>query len=162
MDDVQRLFDAYAEGELSDQDRQALDAWFQESDAHVDEFVRATFLHWQLFDVSQQQHLHDDVMAASPGLDATSLGLPMASRGGASRPPTMRPRRSRFALAAAASALWGYFALRPHTVAQLTQTSPTASWAAGGAPRVGALLHAGERLQLRSGRALAIRSGARP
>jgi hypothetical protein len=168
MDDIQRLFDAYAEDALSDQNRQALDAWLQESDAHVDEFVRETFLHWQLFDVAQQQHLHDDVMAASPGLDAASLGLSAVNRGSASRQPKTDPRRSRFSLAAvasaaiAAAALLGYFALRPHTVAQLTQTSPKTSWAVGGAPRVGSLLHAGERLQLRSGRALAtLVSGAR-
>jgi hypothetical protein len=166
MTPLQEHFDAYLENALSERDEEALGAWLLESRDHVDEFVRDTFLHWQLLDVAGQKARHADVMAAAPR-DSQPAAMAYAS----SRPPVKhdnsRRRRPLFALAAAiavvAAGLGGYVALRPDTVGQLSKASPDARWqAASGAPRVGALLRAGQTLRLERGRALAtLVSGAR-
>ena len=159
MTPLQEHLDAYLENALSARDENALSAWLLEIPSHVDEFVRDTFLHWQLFDLATQKTRHADVMAAARQAVAGHLAPPKRS--------VVRRRRLPLAVAATiaivAAGFGGYVAWRPQTVAQLSKASPNARWhASTGAPRVGALLHAGQTLRLEDGRALAtLVSGAR-
>jgi hypothetical protein len=58
--------------------------------------------------------------------------------------------------ATAAAVVVGYLTLRPRAVAELTQATADVVWQDPvAAPHVGAMLHAGETLRLRQGRALA-------
>ncbi|HEX6960684.1 MAG TPA: hypothetical protein VF175_02365 [Lacipirellula sp.] len=62
---LNRLFDAYAEDDLSAADEAALCQWLRERPEHVDMFVRETFLHSELFSLARQQYLHEGVLHRS-------------------------------------------------------------------------------------------------
>lgn len=162
MDVPEKLFDAYAENDISDEEFQRLEAWLQERDANVDRFVRDSFLHSQLFAVVARRLLQADVMARPPEVSvARYVTQERGLKGGG------RAERRLTILAATllvvATCLIAYLALRPRAVAQITKTSPSISWqGAGEAPRAGALLYARKSFRLRSGRVMAtLISGAR-
>jgi ferric-dicitrate binding protein FerR (iron transport regulator) len=167
--ELNQWFDAYAEGELSAGDAAALAGWLRESPAHVDSFVRETFLHSELFSLARQQCLHEGVLQQS-GLDAAATGVANSDAPHATRRPTMEGgRRFRgWALAAAALVaammLWGAWSvLNASVVGQLTQATADAVWQhQSDALKAGEFLREGQRLQLVRGRALVtLGSGAR-
>src|SRR5687768_785744 len=72
MDRVARLFDGYVEGDLTPDERAELCACLREDDQCVDDFVRESYLHCQLFSIVRQKALQDDVMA-SPSVDGEDV-----------------------------------------------------------------------------------------
>jgi ferric-dicitrate binding protein FerR (iron transport regulator) len=157
---LQKYFDAYMEGDLRAEDQAALGDWLQADVSHVDSFVRESFLHWQLFSISAQKSLHDDVMAAAPPADASSIARALEPALNAAPDGRFRRWRGTFAVAAAlavvSGALWGFVQLKPRMVAQLSNASVDVQWSAGGAaPAVGTLLRTGQSLLLAQGRVMA-------
>jgi len=169
MQQLAQFFDAYAESELSDAECQALSAWLRASDAHVDDFVRESFLHSQLLVLFGQKALHAGVMTAPQCPVGTHASLDDASMSGLAarhRREQGIGRRPIWALAASLALvgvglLWSW--TRPSAVGQLTLVTADATWhAPSDAPSVGALLHEGDNFYLSRGKTLAtLVSGAK-
>ena len=170
MDRIARLFDGYVEDDLTSEERAELCACLREDDECVDDFVRESYLHCQLFSIVRQKALQDGVMA-SPAVDGqiVSPGSKALSNQAAAAAPRRHERRGidfRVFLALAgcgliAAALLFWQSRPPRTVAQL-QATAQARWDRGGNRTAGTLLHEGEELRIRQGRVLATMvSGAR-
>jgi hypothetical protein len=171
MDRIARLFDGYIEDDLSPEERAELCACLREDDESVDDFVRESYLHCQLFSIMRQKALQDDVMA-SPSVDGEELSpgsKPHSRQAASAANPRRHERRGidfRMFLALAASvlaaaALLFWQSRPPRTVAQL-QATAGARWDRGVNRTAGTLLHEGEELRIHKGRVLATMvSGAR-
>ena len=169
INELSRLFDAYAEDDLSAADAAALGAWLRENPAHVDAFVRETFLHSELFSLARQQYLHEGVLQRSrsdavEANDADRNAWPVAKR----RASAAGRRRLAWGLSAAAliagAIFWGAWSvLNASVVGQLTQATTDAVWQhQSEVLKAGEFLREGQRLQLVRGRALVtLGSGAR-
>jgi ferric-dicitrate binding protein FerR (iron transport regulator) len=167
MDRIGPLFDAYVEGDLSPLERETLCAGLRQSDALVDDFVRESFLHAELTSLLREKSLRHSVLslpgcqADEPWMTSVPRPSPDAARG---RFASRRLPKVALALAVCfvvlATLLWNY--RRTQTVAQLTQTTPGAVWAAHQGLKQGTLLRYGEELRIDHGRALVTMvSGAR-
>jgi hypothetical protein len=170
MDRIAQLFDGYFEEDLTPDDRAELCSCLREDDQCVDDFVRESYLHCQLFSIVRQKALQDDMMA-SPAVDgedkltrSTALAhKPFdAARGRSERRGIdFRVFMALAGCVLAAAALLFWQSRPPRTVAQL-QATAQARWDRGGSRTAGALLHEGEELRIRQGRVLATMvSGAR-
>jgi hypothetical protein len=168
MNELNRLFDAYAENDLSAADEAALSAWLRERPEHVDKFVRETFLHSELFSFARQQFLHENVLRHRLNDDAarTIAKTELLTVNGPSKDAASR-RLHPWMLAAAmlfiAIALGAWSAVSPSVVGQLTQVTADAVWQhQSEVLKAGEFLHEGQRLHLVRGRALlTLGSGAR-
>ena len=164
INDSERLVEAYIDNELQDADCHALCAWLQEDRANANRFIRACFLHWQLFAIGQRRSLQNGVnelprQTSVKELSSALLGNHSQAVGVAAR---IRARLGSRALAATlliacGLGVWTLVRLwQPETVAQLTRTTADAAWAnASVAPRSGAFLRSGQLVELHRGRVLA-------
>lgn len=165
--ETDRLVESYLDNELQDADCVALCSWLQQDCTNVDKFIRACFLHWQLFAIGQRKSLQHGVNDAPrksglAKLSGTLNGSSPQVTGISARIRERLGRHAIFALAAAlllACGLGGWTLVRmrqPDAVAQLTQTTADAAWADGSiVPRSGMFLHSGQLVELRRGRVLA-------
>lgn len=166
MSESDRLIDAYLDNELQDDDRPKLCSWLQQDRAHLDQFIRDCFLHWQLFAIGQRRSLQHGVNDAPKltGLAKLNSTLPNSALQ-VTRVSPVRGRHGRRTIFVLAASLllvcglggWAMVRMRqPETVAQLTKTTADAAWVDGStAPRSGVFLHKGQIVNLRSGRVLA-------
>lgn len=171
MKELERHFDAYAEGDLTPADEAQLCTWLRERPEHIDLFVRETFLHSELFSIARRQFLHEDVLRSSKAeggaLQSRELhGRQQAADGRQSIRATRPNRYWMSALAAglaAVTALGMWTLSRPSVVGQLTQAAPGAVWQhRSQVLKAGEFLYEGQQLQLVRGRALmTLGSGAR-
>jgi ferric-dicitrate binding protein FerR (iron transport regulator) len=169
MNELERLFDSYSEGDLSASDEARLCAWLRDRPEHVDMFVRETFLHSELFSIARRQFLHEGVLRSS----RVESGSSHLQENGALDVPYSIRQSSRhgrrywmagLAAGLAAVAAWGVWtATRPAMVGQLTQAAPGAVWQhRSEVLKAGEFLYEGQELQLARGRALmTLGSGAR-
>jgi ferric-dicitrate binding protein FerR (iron transport regulator) len=164
-----RLVEAYLDNELQDADFHALCTWLQADRENAQRFVRACFLHWELYAIGQRKSLQKGVSELPSQTELVKTGSAASENG--SRPSSFAARtrtRARFkigARAALAAALLvacgiGVWMLvpagLPKSVAQLTQTGPNVIWAnASASPQRGASIREGQLLELNQGRILA-------
>ncbi len=165
MNELDKYFDAYAEQSLGDDEREALCAWLHADNAHVEEFARDAFLHWQLLAIGRRKNLQSDVAEAPvkerwQGLQRTvsvegASGEHSGSRGSWS-PSWRRVAALAASLAVAATLLvWlGVEQSKPAMVAQLTKSAANLSWSGRAAPAAGAFLRQGQVLAIDDGRLL--------
>jgi ferric-dicitrate binding protein FerR (iron transport regulator) len=169
MTDLERLIDAYADDELSVEEEAAFCALLCERPENVDAFVRASFLHSELFSIARRQFMHEGVLrnTGAEALNASSRELRVHDPRVNARQPARSLRRhwlSAAAASVAALAAWGiWIVTRPPVVGQLTQAAPGAVWQhQSEVLKAGEFLYRGQRLQLVRGRALlTLGSGAR-
>jgi ferric-dicitrate binding protein FerR (iron transport regulator) len=162
MSELDRFFDAYAEQSLDDQQRAAFCAWLYEDDAHVAEFSREAFLHWQLLAIGRRRNLQSDVAdAPSKG---ERIGLRRAASEEAAAREQARGRRpaGRRTLVAAAALLLAAAAVvwavkpweRTAMVAQVTKAAPGVAWSGRATLTAGSFLPTGQVLAIDRGRVL--------
>jgi hypothetical protein len=169
MNELERLFDSYAEGDLPASEEARLCDWLRERTEHVDLFVRESFLHSELFSIARRQFLHEGVLrSAKAEAGASHVQGTVASEVSVGSGQGARHGR-RFWMsglaaglaALAASGVW--MVTRPAVVGQLTQVAPGAVWQhQSEVLKAGEFLYEGQQLQLVRGRALmTLGSGAR-
>lgn len=173
MQDISQLISDYLDGELDAAGASRLTELLRSDPAVVDQLVVDSFIHSQLHHWMNVRHLRDELLAdafSDPELDNCALDteaeLPhdaaeLKPRGSRRRWLTLAASLAATLLIAASIFSAAYFASRPVIVAQLTQSNGC-QWEAGsGSLAVGSLLHAGQPLTLKSGRAmLTFSSGA--
>jgi hypothetical protein len=170
MERIGSLFDAFVENDLTPGERDELCAGLRQSDELVDDFVRESFLHSQLFSIVREKSLHHRVMALPARSADDQLATPLTCRvvdESGSYDGMTRRINPRLVLTLAGSLVLAAMAIvwtgsRPRTVAQLTQTTVNVSWAQGASWIAGTLLQDGQELRIDKGRALVTMvSGAR-
>jgi hypothetical protein len=165
MNELDRYFDAYAEQSLGDEEQAALCAWLRADDAHVEQFARDAFLHWQLLAIGRRRSLQSDV-SETPAKEGR-LGLRRAvGVEGSMRDPSAQRRswglgRRTVAAVAAAIAMAATLVVwlvversKPAMVAQLTKSAANLTWSGGASPAAGAFLPQGQVLKIDDGRLL--------
>ena len=163
MDETERLIGAYIDNELQGNDHCSLAEWLRADRAHVDHFIRACFLHWQLFAIGQRKSLQTNVEAMPR--PARLREVRRAIFGPAHERSTRAQRASkRFArpmmaatllVACGLAAWWVSRASQPATVAQLTRASADAAWDhQQAALAAGLFFHEGQLVRLTAGRIL--------
>jgi len=170
MSELLQFFDAYAENDLTSQEREEFLAWMRKDDSHVDLFVRESFLHAQLFSIARQKSLHTEVMEAQLATEHEAAPAPVVNRAAPQqRQRAAKTRRLNPAMLALAASLAVVTTLavwslgRSQAVGQLTQATGDAAWEnPSNALQAGAFLYSGQQLRLQKGRVLAtLASGAR-
>ena len=191
MNTADKLIYEHLNDELTDERFRQLCGWLREADAHVQKFASDWLIHSLLCDIFQQRQVQADallrtVTAAgieSRGVSGAADRQPTASfrkpqvvearESGDSRWrwPRLKSNawhRHRFLAIAVVllfsltGAVWTYFAVRPHTVAMLTQSVGCRWEHSDRTIADGALFQNGEELQLADGHALiTFASGAR-
>jgi ferric-dicitrate binding protein FerR (iron transport regulator) len=163
MSELDQYFDAYAEQTLDSHGKAAFCDWLHESDAHVDEFARDAYLHWQLLAIGQRRGLQADIAEAPAKAeryrlrrvvsDASSLGGRVRRRWA----PSWRTAAGLAAALALAATVVMWAILdrsRPTMVAQVTKTAPGVAWSGGSKYTAGAFVPAGRSLAIDRGRLL--------
>jgi hypothetical protein len=164
-----RLVEAYLDNELQDAEFHALCTWLQGDCENTQRFVRACFLHWELYAIGQRKSLQKGVSELPRQTAFVRTGSAVRENDSQASSVAARTRtRARFkfgartALAAALLVACGIGAWMlipsglPETAAQLTQTGPNVVWAnASTPPQRGALIREGQLLELDQGHILA-------
>ncbi|MGD9633730.1 MAG: hypothetical protein AB7G28_20320 [Pirellulales bacterium] len=171
MQDISRLISDYLDGELDADGAARLTELLRQDPTVVDQLVTDSFVHSQLLDWMNVRQLRDELLAdafSDAELDRCTLEAELAEEAEQLARTQSRRRWTMWLAGLAATLLIatslltaGYFASRPAIVAQLTQDHGC-QWEAGANQlAVGSLLHAGQLLKLKSGRAmLTFASGA--
>ena len=163
MSQLDRYFDAYAEQTLDDQEQGAFSAWLHEDAAHIDEFARNAYLHWQLLAIGRRRGLQSDVAEAPAKVGRYRLrrvvGESSASREQVRRrwAPDWRTAAGLAATLAVAATvvIWAILdRSRPTVVAQVTKTAAGVAWSGGSKYSAGAFVPAGQALAIDRGRLL--------
>jgi hypothetical protein len=177
MEKVSQLISDYLEGELDADGLARLTELLGNDLATLDQFVVDSFVHSQLHDWMHVRQLRDELLADAfrdSEFDdcslAAELGVDAHEDAELHEFAARLKRRRWFALSAGLAAAlliagWiftaAYFASRPAIVAQLTQATNCQWEASSSSLTVGSLLHAGQPLHLKRGRAmLTFASGA--
>jgi hypothetical protein len=164
MKNISQLISDYLEGQLDAEGLAQLTELLRNDPATVDQFVVDSFVHSQLHDWMHVRQLRDELLADAfrdPDLHNCALAAELDVD---SHELVAGPSRRRWlALSAGIAAAFliaasiftaAYFASRPAIVAQLTQANNCHWEASSSSLAVGTLLHAGQPLQLKSGRAM--------
>ncbi len=171
MEKDSQLISDYLDGVLDDAGLARLSELLRSDPAMLDQFVLDSFIHSQLHDWMHVRQLRDELLADAfrdPELDNCSFAAelddhPHVPASGASRRRWLALSAGLAATLLIAGSIFtaAYFASRPAIVAQLTQADNCHWDANSNSLTAGALLQAGQPLQLKSGRAmLTFASGA--
>lgn len=171
MQNISQLISDYLDGELAADGIAQLTELLRKDPQVLDQFVTDSFVHSQLNDWMNVRQLRDELLAdafSDAELDRCTLEAELADEADHLDRVQSRRRWATRAVGLAATLLIStsiltaaYFASRPTIVAQLTQANGC-QWEAGASQlTAGSLLHAGQPLQLKRGRAmLTFASGA--
>lgn len=172
MQRITQLISEYLDGDLDAAGIAELTEMLRRDPTAIDQLAIDSFVHSQLHDWMNVRQLRDELLADAfrdREFDHCALEAELADEDPESSHERSRRRWIGVSAGLAVSLLLaasifaaGYFAWRPAIVAQLTEAKGC-QWEAGSASlKVGSLLHAGQPLRLKSGRAiLTFASGAK-